>query len=220
VPRLLEEQDPNRCLLVLLALTCSFHKTNEQQGGSYQPVCLGEEGRVIVSVILLIFILLIVDYIFINMSQRSADHNKSTRFFRHLSQHWLPTDVDYIAPPPSAPSNTSFASGTLDDDDASAIPVGPGVGAGGTSAGGGATTGGGGVTIISHHGSSKNSRKRSVRRRMFLLLTEPQTSIGSALFYAVLISFIIVSNLFEIMQTVDTWQFTPTDCIMCGGYVR
>jgi hypothetical protein len=163
------------------------------------------------------------------MSQRSVDHNKSTRFFSHLSQHWVPSDVDYLSPPSSssaAPSNTSFASGTLDDDDASAIPVGPGVGAGGTSAANAAaaaaaTNGTGGlVTTISHHGPHKRTRKRGIRRRMFLLLTEPQTSIGSALFYAVLISFIVVSNLFEIMQTVDTWQFTPTDCIMCGGYVR
>ena len=146
------------------------------------------------------------------MSQRSADHTKSTRFFRNLSQHWVPSDIDYIPPAPPARASSSNVSNRLDDDDGSAIPVGPGVGSGHKS--------GAGVTFISNHGSPKRQVKRSVRRRLFLFLTEPHTSIGSALFYALLMLIIVVSNLFEIMQTVDTWQFTPTDCIMCGGCVQ
>ena len=59
--------------------------------------------------------------------------------------------------------------------------------------------------------------KRSMRRRMFLFLTEPATSIGSAVFFLFLFVAISVMNLVMIMQTMNRWQYTPTDCISCGG---
>jgi Ion transport protein len=60
---------------------------------------------------------------------------------------------------------------------------------------------------------------RSLRRRVFLLLTEPETSIGSAVFFAVLVVTISLSNIVMMMQTMERWQFTPTDCRSCGGPV-
>ena len=62
-------------------------------------------------------------------------------------------------------------------------------------------------------------RRRTWRRRLFLLITEPHTSTGSLIFYLVLIVVILSSNVFEIMQTVESWQYIPTDCVSCGGYV-
>jgi hypothetical protein len=59
--------------------------------------------------------------------------------------------------------------------------------------------------------------RRSWRRRLFLVLTEPDTSIASASFFFVLILAISLSNIIGIMQTMDAWQFIPTDCITCGG---
>jgi len=59
--------------------------------------------------------------------------------------------------------------------------------------------------------------RRSIRRRIFLVLTEPQTSITSAAFFAILISMIFLSNILMMMQTMKRWQFSPQDCIMCGG---
>jgi hypothetical protein len=61
---------------------------------------------------------------------------------------------------------------------------------------------------------------RSWERRLFLLLTEPELSVGSAVFYFILIFAIFVSNVIMIMQTMDSWQFIPTDCRSCGGCVR
>lgn len=66
---------------------------------------------------------------------------------------------------------------------------------------------------------SNNHLERSWRRRLFLLITEPETSFLSAIFYAVLILAIFASNLLMIMQTMNEWQFTPDDCRSCGGYV-
>jgi hypothetical protein len=62
-----------------------------------------------------------------------------------------------------------------------------------------------------------SERSRSWKRRVFLLLTEPESSIGSAAFYFVLIFAIFASNVIMILQTMDAWQFTPTDCHSCGG---
>jgi voltage-gated potassium channel len=58
---------------------------------------------------------------------------------------------------------------------------------------------------------------RSIRRRIFLLLTEPSSSVGSLVFFTILILTIALSNLIMILQTMEQWQFTPTDCITCGG---
>lgn len=59
--------------------------------------------------------------------------------------------------------------------------------------------------------------ERSWKRRLFLLLTEPETSLGSAIFYFVLIFAIFASNIIMIMQTMKQFQFTPDDCRSCGG---
>ena len=60
---------------------------------------------------------------------------------------------------------------------------------------------------------------RSWKRRVFLFLTEPATSIGSAIFFFVLIFAIAFMNIVMIMQTMTHWQYTPDDCITCGGDV-
>eukprot|EP00547_Thalassionema_nitzschioides_P003107 CAMPEP_0194208120 /NCGR_PEP_ID=MMETSP0156-20130528/6660_1 /TAXON_ID=33649 /ORGANISM="Thalassionema nitzschioides, Strain L26-B" /LENGTH=446 /DNA_ID=CAMNT_0038935017 /DNA_START=30 /DNA_END=1370 /DNA_ORIENTATION=- len=59
--------------------------------------------------------------------------------------------------------------------------------------------------------------ERSLKRRMFLILTEPFTSLTSLVFFLILIITIFASNAFMMMQTMDYWQFTPTDCVSCGG---
>ena len=61
--------------------------------------------------------------------------------------------------------------------------------------------------------------RRSWRRRIFLVLTEPDTSIWSAVFFSILIVVIALSNIIMIMQTMDSFQFVPTDCISCGGTI-
>jgi hypothetical protein len=68
-----------------------------------------------------------------------------------------------------------------------------------------------------HHVTRLKRVRRSIRRRIFLLLTEPETSIFSALFFMVLIIAIAASNILMMMQTMQAWQFTPEDCIACGG---
>ena len=59
----------------------------------------------------------------------------------------------------------------------------------------------------------------SLRRRVFLALTEPNTSICSAVFFFILMFAIALSNVIMIMQTMDVFQFVPTDCVSCGGDV-
>lgn len=65
-----------------------------------------------------------------------------------------------------------------------------------------------------------HDRSRSWRRRLFLVLTEPETSFVSAVFFGVLILAIALTNILMIMQTMDYYQFVPTDCVSCGGYVH
>lgn len=60
---------------------------------------------------------------------------------------------------------------------------------------------------------------RSLRRRLFLTLTEPETSFASALFLAVLVVTIALMNIVMILQTMERWQYTPTDCRWCGETV-
>ena len=57
----------------------------------------------------------------------------------------------------------------------------------------------------------------SWKRKLFLLVTEPETSYASAVFFFVLIVAISLTNILGIMQTMEYWQFIPTDCISCGG---
>eukprot|EP00977_Amphora_coffeiformis_P016962 scaffold5383_cov222-Amphora_coffeaeformis.AAC.3 len=60
---------------------------------------------------------------------------------------------------------------------------------------------------------------RPLRRRFFLFLTEPDTSVASAVFFFVLIISIFVLNIVMMMQTMTKFQFTPDDCVSCGGRV-
>lgn len=64
-----------------------------------------------------------------------------------------------------------------------------------------------------------NQNHRSLRRRIFLLITEPETSFLSAVFYFFLLTAIFGSNIIMVLQTMPSWQFTPDDCAVCGGYV-
>lgn len=59
--------------------------------------------------------------------------------------------------------------------------------------------------------------ERNFRRRAFLFLTDPSSSFGSAVFFAVMIITIALSIVIMVIQTMEAWQYTPTDCIGCGG---
>jgi len=63
------------------------------------------------------------------------------------------------------------------------------------------------------------NHSRSWKRRIFLILTEPQTSVASALFFVVLVITISLMNVIMIIQTIPQFQFTPMDCRTCGGAV-
>jgi hypothetical protein len=67
------------------------------------------------------------------------------------------------------------------------------------------------------HHMPKRYLNRSIKRRMFLFLSEPTSSKGSAIFYLVVISSILTINIVMVMQTMNHWQYTPDDCITCGG---
>ena len=58
---------------------------------------------------------------------------------------------------------------------------------------------------------------RGFRRRLFLFLTEPSSSWLSAVFFFILTLAIFVSNVIIIMQTMSSFQYTPTECHFCGG---
>jgi hypothetical protein len=66
-------------------------------------------------------------------------------------------------------------------------------------------------------GAFSTGRQRGFRRRLFLFLTEPETSLGSAVVFFVLIFTIFLSNVVMIMQTMEFFQYIPTDCHICGG---
>lgn len=57
----------------------------------------------------------------------------------------------------------------------------------------------------------------SIRRGIFLLLTEPNSSVASLIFFGFLVTAITLSNVIMILQTMEQWQYTPTDCVTCGG---
>jgi voltage-gated potassium channel len=70
-----------------------------------------------------------------------------------------------------------------------------------------------------HHRHHRLRTRRSIKRRVFLFLTEPDTSIASAVFFFILLATISLMNLVMIMQTMQHWQYTPDDCRTCGGPV-
>jgi len=57
------------------------------------------------------------------------------------------------------------------------------------------------------------------RQQLFLLLTVPESSWGATVFFVILIALIAFSNVLMVIQTMDSWQFVPTDCVTCGGSV-
>jgi hypothetical protein len=59
----------------------------------------------------------------------------------------------------------------------------------------------------------------SFRRRIFLLLTEPESSICSAIFFSITVLAIALMNVILVLQTMEHWQFTPKDCKFCGETV-
>lgn len=61
-------------------------------------------------------------------------------------------------------------------------------------------------------------RKRSLRRRIYLLLTDPTSSIISALCTALIFVMIICSNVVLVAQTLDTFEYTPQSCYFCEQY--
>lgn len=57
----------------------------------------------------------------------------------------------------------------------------------------------------------------TIRRGIFLLLTEPNSSFASLAFFIILVAAIATSNIVMVLQTMESFQFTPTDCVTCGG---
>jgi hypothetical protein len=68
--------------------------------------------------------------------------------------------------------------------------------------------------------SAKNTipNQRSFRRLVFLIITEPQTSYASAVYYILLVIMIILSNAIMMMETMDAFQHIPSECIKCIGW--
>ena len=60
--------------------------------------------------------------------------------------------------------------------------------------------------------------KRSIRRRMYLLITDPSSSILSAICTILIYLMIICSNFVLIAQTLDTFEYTPESCHFCHQY--
>ena len=130
----------------------------------------------------------------------------SKRFFSNYSHRWLPSEIENDLTPVGMMTNTTQ-------------PIGGG-GGHPLHANSGVVLSGSGRNLMMNHGSlDMLGRKRTWRRRIFLLITEPHTSTGSLIFYLACVVVILASNVFEIMQTVESWQFIPTDCVSCGGYV-
>lgn len=60
--------------------------------------------------------------------------------------------------------------------------------------------------------------KRSIRRRVFLLLTDPQSSILSAVCFAIIAFMILCSSIVLIIQTMDNFEYNPSHCEFCDGF--
>jgi hypothetical protein len=70
---------------------------------------------------------------------------------------------------------------------------------------------------LRRHRRHTSAQHRSIRRRIFLLLTDPTSSYASMIFFVVLVIAIFAINAIMVMQTMDGYQFTPEDCVSCGG---
>ena len=72
------------------------------------------------------------------------------------------------------------------------------------------------VYLLDHRSAtSEGFRQRSFRRRLFLVLTEPQTSILSAIIFGVYFAMLICSVTVMMMQTMRHFQYTPEKCNFC-----
>ncbi|CAJ1949378.1 unnamed protein product [Cylindrotheca closterium] len=72
---------------------------------------------------------------------------------------------------------------------------------------------------VPYRSSSRKHWFEEERRQLLLLLTEPESSWGASFFFVILIALITFSNVLMVIQTMDSWQFVPTDCVTCGGNV-
>lgn len=130
-------------------------------------------------------------------SPLSNSRSRSSKFFQHISPHWVPgqmEDEDDDPPRGMRGRRNRTSQNENNEDD----------------------------PLLDSNGGNKTrqfstERHRGFRRRFFLFLTEPDTSLGSAAFFFVLIFAISISNFIMIMQTMDSFQYTPTDCHICGG---
>ncbi len=73
-----------------------------------------------------------------------------------------------------------------------------------------------GNDIIAEDREYHVGQHRGLRRRLFLILTEPSSSLLSAIFFVVLILAICISNLITIMQTMPRFQYRPDECDFCA----
>ena len=132
-----------------------------------------------------------------------AARRSTGKFFQHMSPRWIPGQVEEdgsvdgntSSPPRRRKQGGRKNSGGEDNEDDPLLQSG------------GSST--------SRFKSTE--RHRGLRRRFFLFLTEPDTSLGSAAFFFVLIFAISVSNVIMILQTMQSFQYIPTDCHICGG---
>ena len=138
--------------------------------------------------------------------------DSSNSFFQHLAHRWLPSEQ-------ATTRRRDFIS--IDDSEMTAASEHTYH----TAAGGGHSVVEGTEPSFPHSLElpSRKQRRchrnkvRSWKRRFFLLLTEPQTSYASAVFFFIMIVAISLANIIGIMQTMEYWQFIPDDCISCGG---
>ena len=77
------------------------------------------------------------------------------------------------------------------------------------------------ISLLNHQSTGDDLKRprRSFRRRIFLLLTEPQTSILSAIIFAVYFIMLLCSVIIMMIQTMRHFQYTPDQCEYCmyGG---
>jgi len=64
--------------------------------------------------------------------------------------------------------------------------------------------------------ASNHAHRRSTALRVFLFLTEPNSSLASAVFYIVLISAIFLQNIILVLQTMPAGQVIPEKCDYCA----
>lgn len=68
--------------------------------------------------------------------------------------------------------------------------------------------------------SSSSSKFQKAKKAIFLLLTDVESSSAATFFFFLLIIAICASNILMVMETMGEFQFTPTDCVTCGGNVK